>query len=412
MSRIQDLIAEHCPQGVPVKKLGDIGTFVRGTGLQKKDFVEKGFPCIHYGQIYTVYGTSTTSTRSFIEPELAARLKQARPGDLVVTTTSENIQDVCTAVAWLGGGALAIGGHSCAYQHSLDPLYVAYYFQTEEFERQKRKFVTGTKVKDIKVSDIARIEIPVPPLVVQREIAMLLDKMESSKITLESKLQSELKSRFRQYEFYREELLSFRAQKRVPWVPMGEVGVFTRGRRFTKRDIVDDGLPCINFGEIYTRYGVYAHEVYSHVRADLEQTLRFAQTGDVILTGVSETVEDICKAVAWLGTGDVAVHDDCFAFRHGMDAKFVSYYLQTNTFHAEKAKHVARAKVKRISSGSLSKLTIPVPPRAEQERIVAILDEFDALVSNLSVNLAAEITARQTQYQYYRDKLMTLTPAS
>lgn len=178
MSRIDDLIAEHCPAGVEFKTLSEVGEFVRGNGLQKVDFVEAGFPCIHYGQIYTFYGTSTTTTKSFVTPEHAARLKQATTGDLVVTTTSENIADVCTAVAWLGKSPIAIGGHSCVFRHTLDPMYAAYYFQTEQFEVQKRKFVTGTKVKDIKVADIGRIKIPVPPLAVQREIAGILDRME------------------------------------------------------------------------------------------------------------------------------------------------------------------------------------------------------------------------------------------
>ncbi len=171
MSRIDDLIPEHCPDGVEFRALGEVGEFIRGNGLRKKDFVETGFPCIHYGQIYTFYGSSTSTTKSFVAPELAARLKQAATGDLVVTTTSENIEDACTAVAWLGESPIAIGGHSCVYKHSLDPMYAAYYFQTDQFEIQKRKFVTGTKVKDIKVSDIGRIKIPVPPPAVQREIA-------------------------------------------------------------------------------------------------------------------------------------------------------------------------------------------------------------------------------------------------
>src|SRR3954449_12236928 len=109
MSRIDDLIADHCPTGVEFKALSEVGEFVRGNGLQKVDFVEVGFPCIHYGQIYTYYGTSTTTTKSFITPELAARLKQAETGDLVITTTSENVEDVCTAVAWLGEAPIAIG---------------------------------------------------------------------------------------------------------------------------------------------------------------------------------------------------------------------------------------------------------------------------------------------------------------
>jgi len=106
-----------------------LGTFVRGNGLQKKDFVEAGVGCIHYGQIYTFYGTTASVTRSFVAPDLAAKLKSAHPGDLVVTTTSENEADVCKAVAWLGEGDIAIGGHSCVFRHTLDPIFVAYCVQ-------------------------------------------------------------------------------------------------------------------------------------------------------------------------------------------------------------------------------------------------------------------------------------------
>jgi len=237
MSRIDDLIAEHCPDGVPFKSLGEVGTFVRGGGLQKKDFVDDGFPCIHYGQIYTFYGTSTTETKSFIAPELAARLKHAESGDLVVTTTSENIEDVCTAVAWLGEGPIAIGGHSCVFKHTLDPMYAAYFFQTEQFELQKRKFVTGTKVKDIKVSEIARVKIPVPSLAIQREIAAILDKMERLKTELEAELEAELELRSRQYAFYRDSLLTFAERE-------SRMAFDGRGGRFFPGTQVHEGRLC------------------------------------------------------------------------------------------------------------------------------------------------------------------------
>ncbi|MTB73128.1 hypothetical protein GGG17_14380 [Arsenicicoccus sp. MKL-02] len=145
MSTIDELIAEHCPAGVPFKTLGEVGTFVRGNGLQKKDLIDDGVGAIHYGQVFTVYGTATTETKSFVDPAFATRLRKAKPGDLVIATTSENDVDVCKAVAWLGESDIAISGDAFVYQHSLDPLYVAYYFQTEAFQGQKRKFISGTK---------------------------------------------------------------------------------------------------------------------------------------------------------------------------------------------------------------------------------------------------------------------------
>ncbi len=192
---------------------------------------------------------------------------------------------------------------------------------------------------------------------------------------------------------------------------MGEVGEFIRGRRFTKSDMVADGIDAIHYGEIYTRYEVYAYKALSHVRPELAPRLRFAKTGDVVIAAVGETVEDVGKAVAWLGQGDVAIHDDCFAYRHSLNPKFVSYYLRTSTFRADKAKHVARAKVKRLSGESLAKIRIPLLPLAEQERIVGILDTFDALVNDASNGIQAELAARRRQYQHYRDRLLAFDQA-
>ena len=188
---------------------------------------------------------------------------------------------------------------------------------------------------------------------------------------------------------------------------MGDIGQFTRGRRFTKTDIVDFGIPSIHYGEIYTRYGTATRSAHTHVRTELGASLRYARTGDVVVAAVGETVADVGKAVAWLGDTDVAVHDDCFYFRHALNPKFVSYYFQTDTFHSQKNKYVARAKVKRLSGDDLARISLPVPTLTEQERIVNILDKFDALVNDLSIGLPAELNARRRQYEYYRDKLLT-----
>ena len=120
-------------------------------------------------------------------------------------------------------------------------------------------------------------------------------------------------------------------------------------KAFTKADFVENGIPVIHYGEIYTRYGVFADEVFSQVGSDLAETLRYAEPGDVVITDVGETVEDVGKAVAWLGDEKVAIHDHCYAFRHAMNPKFVSYCMQTSSFIAEKAKYIARTKVNTLS---------------------------------------------------------------
>ena len=170
MSEIKKLIERLCPEGVEYKKLGEIGTFTRGNGLQKKDFTDEGFPCIHYGQIYTRFGLFTDKTLSYCSSDLAAKLVKAKKGDMIIACTSENIEDVCKSVVWLGEGEIATGGHACVFSHNQDPKYVAYFFRSEHFFAQKKRYAKGVKVIDIKIGDLEKIEIPVPPIEVQSKI--------------------------------------------------------------------------------------------------------------------------------------------------------------------------------------------------------------------------------------------------
>jgi len=203
------------------------------------------------------------------------------------------------------------------------------------------------------------------------------------------------------------DLLAELAPSGVSHARMGEVGTFIRGRRFTKADVVQDGIPSIHYGEIYTHYGVSTTSALSHVRRDLAGQLRFAEPGDVVIAAVGETVEDVAKAVAWLGSEPVAIHDDTFLFRSSQNPKFVSYFMETTGFHAQKEKFVTRAKVKRLSGKSLAKIQIPVPPLDVQDEIVRVLDHFTELEAELKGELEAELKIRRKQYEYYRNRLLT-----
>ncbi|HCJ9834314.1 TPA: restriction endonuclease subunit S [Escherichia coli] len=260
---------------------------------------------------------------------------------------------------------------------------------------------------------MSKLLIPIPcpgnpekSLAIQSEIVRILDKF--------TELTAELTMRKKQYNYYRDQLLSFKEGK-VEWKTLGEIGEFIRGKRFTKADYVEDGgISVIHYGEIYTRYGVYTTHSLSQVRADMAASLRYAKHGDVVITDVGETVEDVGKAVAWLGDDDIAIHDHCYAFRHSLNPKFISYYMQTDSFISEKAKYVARTKVNTLLINGFSKIMIPVPyPKdhekslKEQARIVAILDKFDTLTNSITEGLPREIELRQKQYEYYRDLLFS-----
>ena len=254
------------------------------------------------------------------------------------------------------------------------------------------------------------IDVPAPPIEAQTEIVRILDAFAE----LTAELTAELNTRKKQYNYYRDHLLSFK-DGNAEWKPLGEIGEFIRGKRFTKADYVEnDGISVIHYGEIYTRYGVFASHAYSQVRNEMAEALRYAEPDDVVMAGVGETVEDVGKAVAWLGSEKVAIHDDSYAFRHSMNPKFISYVMQTAAFIDEKAKHVSRGKVNRLLIDGVAKVRIPIPypndaqkSLAEQARIVAILDKFDALTNSIAEGLPREIELRQKQYEYYRDLLLS-----
>lgn len=411
---------EKLLDGVEVewKPLGELGEFIRGNGMQKKDFVDAGFPAIHYGQIHTKYSLSARQTFSYVSEELANRLRKTYKNDLLLATTSENDEDVAKPLAWLGEQA-AISGDMMLFRHSQNVKYLAYFVQTKAFQEQKRKYITGAKVRRVSGNDLAKVVVPIPSpknpkksLEIQAEIVRILDTFTSLTAELTAELTTELTARKKQYDYYRDLLLSFE-KGGVEWKTLGEIGEFIRGKRFTKADYVEDGISVIHYGEIYTRYGVFTTHALSQVRSDMANSLRYAEKGDVVITDVGETVEDVGKAVAWLGDEKVAIHDHCYAFRHSMNPKFVSYCMQTASFIAEKAKYVARTKVNTLLINGFAKIAIPIPypndfekSLAEQARIVAILDKFDALTNSISECMPREIALRQKQYEYYRDLLL------
>ena len=133
----------------------------------------------------------------------------AKPGDLVIATTSENDEDVCKAVAWLGDEDIAVSSDACFYSHKLNPKFVSYFFQTEQFQKQKRPYITGTKVRRVNADSLAKILIPVPTAEEQDRVVNILDKFNTLTASLSEGLPREIKLRQQQYEYYRDLLLSF-----------------------------------------------------------------------------------------------------------------------------------------------------------------------------------------------------------
>ena len=193
---------------------------------------------------------------------------------------------------------------------------------------------------------------------------------------------------------------------------MGEIAEIMRGGNFQKKDFRESGVPCIHYGQIYTRFGIFADKTLTYIDSTVAAKQKFADSGDIVMAVTSENIDDVCKCLAWIGDEKVAVSGHSAIIKHNQNAKYLAYYFHTSDFAAQKRKLAHGTKVIEVTPSALANIEIPLLPLAEQERIVAILDRFDSLCNSLTEGLPAEIALRKKQYEYYRDKLLSFGVAS
>lgn len=373
--------------------LGDLGELVRGNGLPKSDFTESGIPAIHYGQIYTFYGLFTHSTISFVSPETAATLRHVDKGDVIMTNTSENLEDVGTPLVYFGEEPAVTGGHATIFKPngSILGMYLAYFTQTPSFDAAKRKFAKGTKVIDLSANDLAKIKVPIPcpkepekSLAIQGEIVRILDSFTE----LTAELTAELDARKRQYNHYRDQLLNFENGE-VEWKPLETL---VRNLDFKRRPVTS---ALREPGEI-PYYG--ASGIVDYVKD-------YIFDGDFLL--VSEDGANLLARstpIAFSITGKTWVnnHAHVLEFETYADRRFVEYYLNS----IDLTPYISGAAQPKLNQKNLNAIRIPDPDPEEKARIVAILDTFDELTASLSDGLPREIELRKKQYEYYRNLLL------
>lgn len=380
--------------GVERRALGTLGKLVRGNGLQKKDFTEAGVPAIHYGQIYTYYGLSTTETKSFVSPELAKQLKKVNKGDVVITNTSENLEDVGKALVYLGEPQAVTGGHATVLKPGdlLLGKYFAYFTQTNEFASEKRKYAKGAKVIDISATDMAKIPIPLPcpenpkkSLEIQTEIVRILDAF--SELTRE--LTRELIARKKQYNHYRGQFLSFE-EGDVEWKTLGELAE----NLDSKRKPIRSGLRDVGDIPYYGASGI------------VDYVKDYIFDGDFLLVsedGANLLARNTPIAFSVSGKSWVNNHAHVLKFETYAERRYVEYYLNS----IDLTPYISGAAQPKLNQKNLNGIKIPNPSPEEKERIVAILDKFDALTSSITEGLPREIALRQQQYEHYRDLLLS-----
>lgn len=421
MSRLAELIEQLCPDGVEYRSLEDLGSLFGGlSGKTKSDFVEVegASPFVTYKEVYSLLEINQyPQGRVLIAPHEKQLMLQR--GDVLFTGSSENADEVgLTAVVTMDfSEPVYLNSFSTClrwYDPIFDPAYAKYLFTSPEVRRQIRRCASGVTRFNLSKRRLGSVRVPTPPVEVQREIVRILDQF----TTLEAELEAELEARQAQYEHYRNHLLCMTELKRrcgeIAMRKLGEVGVFHGGLTGkTKADFVDspDASAFVTYKEIYSRIEIDSIPVGRVQVADKEKQLAL-QYGDVLFTGSSENGEEV---------GMTAVVTSEFSERVYLNSFSICFRWSEELFDPGYAKHMfnspeIRREIQRCASGvtrfnlskkRMEKISVPVPPLEVQHEIMRVLDDFDALVNDISSGLPAEIAARRAQYEHYRDRLLS-----
>jgi type I restriction enzyme, S subunit len=369
--------------------------------MPKTMLTGRGVGAIHYGQIYTRYGTWTTTTDSFVRPEDAVRLTSADPGDVLITNTSENLDDVGKAVAWLGDSSIVTGGHATIIKHSMDPKYLSYWFQSPAFHAQKARLASGTKVIDVSARQLEKVRVPVPPIEVQREIASILDTFTA----LRKELEAELEARRR---------LRLAIAKNVA-VARRDTGSLERVRL---ADLATQYIESVQLAphEKYVTLGVKWYGEGAFARppkngdAIQSPTLRRVRSGQLLYNRMFVVEGSFAIVPPDLATGVVSSEFPVFDLdRTRILPEWLCLYLldeytlkriEAEVTGVERGSSKSR---RRWKEDQFMRFEVDLPTIQDQEEILRILRASQ----DLEGSLADELAARCMQYEYYRDKLLT-----
>ena len=361
------------------KKLGDICEVQRGKRLTKNLLDDNAAYPVYHGGLEPLgkYGQFNREANTVMVINVGA---------------SAGTVGFSDSRFWSSDGCFCI-----SHSKLLNNKYLFYYLQTKTHYLQSQVRHAGIPTLDNPV--VEKINLPILSISEQERIVGILDTFTSSI----DNLKQQIVQRRKQYEYYRDQLLDFEGKDEKDIHTWGEFCEMIKGNGVQKVDFVDEGVGCIHYGQIYTHYGPYTYETNKFVSQEVFENARKASKGDIIMTDTSENVEDICKSVAYLGEDDIAVSNHALIIKHKQNPKFLSFSTQTKSFFLQKRKVVVGVKVSGIKPEHLAQIRIYLPSLSEQERIVDILDKFEASIQNLE----AQLSQREKQYEYYRNKLLT-----
>ena len=385
MSRLDELIAELCPDGVEYKKISECCSLVKGNTP-----IQKAIPG-EYPLVVTTSERRTCSTFQFDQPSVCIPLVSSR-GHGVASLNEIYYQD----------GKFAVGNILCCVtpidQKQLSARFLYVFLNYAKDWLLVPKMQGGANVS-LSVDSISRTRIPVPPLPVQQEIVRILDHFTE----LQKQLDAELTARKKQYEYYANTMLHF---PNAPYYSLAELCdiVDYRGKTPKKSD---EGVFLVTAKNIRQGYIDY-EKSQEYIPAEIYDDVMhrgLPQIGDVLIT-----TEAPCGYVAQVDRIDIALAQRVIKYRpksDALDSSFLKYILLGSEFQEKLQSAATGGTVKGIKGSTLHRLTIPVPSIDVQHCVVDYLNKFNELCTHLSSGLPAEIAARQKQYEYYRDKLLS-----
>ena len=386
MSKLEELIQQYCPDRVEYKKLDDI-CFAPFNIKWKNTSEHYEYIDLTSVDIDTHAIVGTTKINSEIAPSRAQQI--VKQGDVIFATTRPTQMRVCL-IPPKYDGAICSTGYCVLRPDNKKVLssFLFYILSIEDFKRYLEQKQTMGNYPAISNKLLKEYAIPVPPLPIQEEIVRILDNFAELQAELQAKLQAELQARIQQYNYYRDNLLSFEGRTDVEWKKLGDVASIKTG---TKPDLIKTTKTDYEYINAGTTNSGYTNLANSD--GDAITTPSRGQ-GGIGFVGYQ-------KNPFWLGPLCYKI----VSLENQLLTKYLYYYLVCHNDVILKLKNTGG--VPALNRQDLISIMIPIPPIKIQQHIISILDRFDALFNDISQGLPAEIEARRKQYEYYRDKLLT-----
>lgn len=398
MSRLDELINELCPNGVEFKCLGDIGQVKMCKRILKSQTNTNG------GIPFYKIGTFGGEANAFISEEVFQEYREKY--------SYPKVGEILISAAGTIGRTVVYDGEPAYYQDSNivwlahDESNILNTFLRYCYELKPWNISSGGTIARLYNDNILKAKVPVPPLEVQREIVRILDKLVEVTAELNVKLSAELTARKKQYEFYRDKLLTFGNDTLE--CKLKDICDIFLGLTATP-NYTDAGVKFISAQNTSNDFLDLNNVKYISER-DFENATSNAkpQRGDLLFTRVGsnlghpvivETDEKLCIFVS---LGYLRIRN-----KKQIAIGYLKHWMNTDLFWSQVRKNVHGAAKVNLNTGWLKEFRISLPPLETQERIVYVLDNFESICTDLNIGLPDEIEARQKQYEYYRDLLLT-----